>query len=254
MSLIPSAGSSVAVAKPPLGQRVWLGWTLAWGAIWSAIQVGPNLVALALSPTARTFWRWLRVWAGMVMGGAGIRVTGQGTAPSGAVVYVSNHQSMLDIPALTRGIPAPFVFVARAGLGSLPIVGAILRHSRCVLVDRSTAGGVERAMDEARERLESGESVLFFPEGTRSYGAEMRSFYPGAFRLTQSAGVPVVPVAVNGAWALINERQRTARPGVVSVRLGEPLPNVEGEGVGDLTLRAHDAVERLLDQEGLTAG
>ena len=246
MSLMPSAGPSAAVATPPLAQRVWLGWALAWGAVWSAIQVGPNLVALAWSPTARTFWRWLRVWAGMVMGGAGIRVTSRGRAPSGAVVYVANHQSMLDIPALTRGIPAPFVFVARAGLASLPIVGAILRHSRCVLVDRSTEAGVERAMDQARERLASGESVLFFPEGTRSYGSEMRSFYPGAFRLAQDAGVPIVPVAVDGAWALVNERERTARPGVVSVRLGEPLAEVEGEGVGDLTRRAHDAVEALL--------
>lgn len=245
---MPSAGSSAAVAKPPIGQRVWLGWALAWGAIWSAIQVGPNLIALALSPTARTFWRWLRVWSGMVLGGAGIRVTSQGRAPSGAVVYVANHQSMLDIPALTRGIPAPFVFVARAGLGALPIVGTILRHSRCVLVDRRTSGGVERAMDQARERLESGESVLFFPEGTRSYGPEMRSFYPGAFRLAQSAGVPIVPVAVDGAWELVNERQRTARPGVVSVRLGPPLAEVAGEGVGDLTVRAHDAVAGLLGE------
>ena len=247
MSLIPTAESS-ALTPSTLGPRLWLGWTLLWGAVWSVIQVGPNLVALAVWPTARTFWRWLRVWSGVVMGGAGIRVESRGEAPPGAAVYVANHQSMLDIPVLTRGIPAPFVFVARAGLGALPIVGAILRHSRCVLVDRKAPGGVERAMEEAAERLASGESVLFFPEGTRSYGPEMRPFYPGAFRLALSAGVPVVPVAVDGAWSLVNERERTAQPGVVTVRVGAPLAARPGEHVGDLTLRAHDAVGRLLVQ------
>ena len=246
MSLMPSADTSAAVAKPPLGTRLWLGWALAWGAIWSTIQVGPNLVALRLWPTARTFWRWLRVWAGTVLAGAGIRVESRGAAPDGAVVYVANHQSMLDILVLTLGIGAPFVFVARASLGAVPIVGAILRHSRCVLMDRKAPGGAERAMEQAGERLAAGESVLFFPEGTRSYGPDVRAFYPGAFRLAQAAGVPVVPVAVDGAWALVNERERTARPGVVTVRVGAPLAAVASENVGDLTLRAHDAVERLL--------
>lgn len=238
--------SQAVAPSVPLAPRLWLGWTLLWATLVSLVQIGPNLAALAWRPTARTFWRWLRVWSRLVLGGAGIRVESRGEAPPAPVVYVANHQSMLDIPVLTIGIPAPFVFVARAGLGRLPIVGAILRRSRCVLIDRQAPGGREAGLAAAGERLAAGESVLFFPEGTRSYGAEVRPFYPGAFRLAQAAGVPVVPVAVDGAHELVNERQRTARPGTVSVRLGAPLPEIPGEGLGELTVRAHDAVAALL--------
>ncbi len=239
---------TVAPARSPLAARLWLGWTLLWAALVSLVQVGPNLAALALWPTARTFWRWLRVWSRLVLGGAGIRVRAEGAAASGPVVYVANHQSMLDIPVLTLAIGAPFVFVARAGLGRVPVVGAILRHSRCVLIDRRAPGGAEAGLAEAAERLAAGEAVLFFPEGTRSYGAGLGAFYPGAFRLAERAGVPVVPVAVDGAWRLVNEHQRTARPGRVRVRVGRPIPSRPGEGAGALAERAHDQVARLLDR------
>ena len=240
---------TVAPARP-LAARLWLGWTLLWATLVSLVQIVPNLVALALWPTARTFWRWLRVWSRLILGGAGIRVRARGAAAIGPVVYVANHQSMLDIPVLTLAIGAPFVFVARAGLGRLPVVGAILRYSRCVLVDRRAPGGAEAALAEAAERLAAGEAVLFFPEGTRSYGADLGAFYPGAFRLAESAGVPVVPVAVDGAWRLINERERTARPGRVHVRIGRPMAPNAGEDAGALAERAHAEVARLLAVEG----
>ena len=239
--------SSVAASRP-VAARLWLAWTLLWSAVVSLVQVGPNLLALAWWPTARTFWRWLRVWSRLVLGGAGIRVESVGAPAEGPAVYVANHQSMLDIPVLTLAIGAPFVFVARAGLGQIPIVGAILRHSRCVLVDRRAPGGAEAALVQAAERLAAGESVLFFPEGTRSYGAALGSFYPGAFRLAERVGVPVVPVAVDGAWRLVNESARTARPGRVAVRIGRPISAEAGEGAGALAERAHDEVARLLNR------
>ena len=231
--------------SPPLAARAWLGWALLWTAIVSVVQVGPNLVALRLWPTARTFWRWLRVWSRLVLGGAGIRVEGRGQA-DGPVVYVANHQSIVDIPVLTVAIGAPFVFVARAGLGRVPIVGAILRRSRCVLIDRRAPGGAEAALDQAVDRLAAGESVLFFPEGTRSYGGGLGTFYPGAFRVAERAGVPVVPVSVDGAGRLVNEQARTARPGRVTVRVGTPIP--PGPGAGALAEQAHAAVAELLGE------
>ena len=230
---------------PSLAARLWLGWTLVWAGLVSLVQIGPNLVALAVWPTARTFWRWLRAWSWLVLGGAGIRVDARGEAARGPVVYVANHQSMLDIPVLTLAIGAPFVFVARAGLGRLPVVGAVLRRSRCVLVDRGAPGGAEAALDQAAARLAAGEAVLFFPEGTRSYGAELGAFYPGAFRLAVRAGVPVVPVAVDGAWRLVNEQARTARPGRVRVRVGRPIS--PGGDPDVLSERARDAIHQLLD-------
>ena len=224
--------------------RVWFVWTLVWNALVLTAIWPPWMLAMTLRPTARTFWRGLRVWVRTVHAGCGFRVVSRGEAPDRAVVYVANHQAMLDIFALAVGIQAPFVFVARAELRRLPLVGSVLAHSRCVLLDRRSPGGTRAGLEAARERLAAGESVLFFPEGTRSYGRALGRFYPGAFRLALEAGVPVVPVAIDGAYRVLDESGKTARPGRVTVRLGTPLPP-DGTAA-DLVLEARAAVDALL--------
>ena len=224
--------------------RVWFYWTLLWNVAVLA-SVWPAWVAsMWLWPTSRTFWGWLRAWAWAVLTGCGFRVEGAASAPAGPVVYAANHQAMLDIPALALGVPAPFVFVARSELRRLPLVGSILAVSRCVFLDRRAPGGTGAALEAARERLEAGESVLFFPEGTRSYGRRLGRFYPGAFRLALEAGVPVVPVAIDGAYRLLDESGKAARPGRVTVRLGPPIP--PSGTAPALAARARSAVDALL--------
>ncbi|MGB3545246.1 lysophospholipid acyltransferase family protein [Rubrivirga sp.] len=203
--------------------RVWFFWTLTWNVVVLATMWPAWILAMKLWPTSRTFWTWLRAWAWLVLTGCGFRVEGAHDAPRGPVVYAANHQAMLDIPALALGIPAPFVFVARSELRRLPLVGSILAVSRCVFLDRRAPGGTDAALEAARERLEAGESVLLFPEGTRSYGRDLGRFYPGAFRLALEAGVSVVPVAIDGAYRLLDENGETAQPGRVTVKLGAPI-------------------------------
>ena len=210
----------------------------------------PWIVALRAWPTARTFWLWMRAWTRVVFRLCGFRVLSTREGASGAevgpAVYVSNHQAMLDIPALTAGIDAPFVFVARGDLRRVPLVSGVLRHSRCVFLDRGVAGGAERAMEACTERLASGESVLFFPEGTRSFDGRVQRFRRGAFQLALLADVPVVPVALGGMHELLDERARAARPGDVRIRVGAPMHARPGETDREFAERAQAEVARLL--------
>ena len=225
--------------------RLWFGWTLLWNALVLAAMWPAWIAALRLWPSSRTFSGWLAAWARVVLGGCGFRVRGEWTARArGAVVYVANHQAMLDIPALALAVPDPFVFVARSELRRLPLVGSILARSLCVFVDRHAPGGTEAALAEAAGRLAEGHSVLFFPEGSRSYDGRLGAFYPGAFRLAERAGVPVVPVGIGGTHGLLNERQKAARPGRVTIRVGAPI--APGAGAEALMQAAHAATERLL--------
>lgn len=115
--------------------RLWFAWTLLWYLLATPPLWVLWVVALRLWPTSRTFSGWLAAWARVVLGGCGFRIRGVvAERPCGAVVYVANHQAMLDIPALALAIPAPFV--ARSELRRLPLVGSILSHSLCVFVDR----------------------------------------------------------------------------------------------------------------------
>ena len=211
-----------------------------------ALAWGPWVLAMRARPTARTFWGGFRAWIRVVFGLNGFRVRAAGAPPGGPVVYVSNHQTMLDIAVLVLGIGAPFVFVARASLRRVPLVGSVLARSRCVFLDRSSRAGVAAAMAASAERLAAGESVLFFPEGSRTFGGPTTRFYPGAFRLAQAAGVPVVPVALGGTQRLFDERRKAAAPGRVGVRLGAPLRARPGESADAFAARARAAVDVLL--------
>ena len=231
----------------PLAARLWFGWTLLWNAVVIAALWPFWTAALVASPTSRTAAWWYRLWARVTLAGCGIRVAAERPAPwppAGPVVYVANHQAMVDVPAFALGVAAPFVFVARAELRRLPLVGGLLRRSRGVFLDRATPRAAVAALAEAGGRLREGHSVLFYPEGTRGYGGPLGAFSAGAFRLAARAGVPVVPVAIEGAWRVLNERTRQARPGVVTVRVGAPIPPTTDAGA--LADRARAAVAESL--------
>ena len=223
--------------------RLHYAWTLLWCAVVSVALIGPGLVFYRLRPTSRRFWQWMRVWSRAVLGGTGFRVVSTGRAPAGPAVFVANHQAMLDIPALFLGIGRPFVFVARSELRRIPLVGTVLTATRCVYLDRGAAGP---GLAEAARRVAEGDAVVFFPEGTRRYGAGVGRFHSGAFRLAIEAGVPVVPVAIDGSPDVLHERAMTARPGAVTVRLGDPLHPLPDEAARAFADRARAAVLRLL--------
>ncbi|HEX9950995.1 MAG TPA: lysophospholipid acyltransferase family protein [Rubricoccaceae bacterium] len=248
--MTPTAVSPPAPA-PPLAARLWFAWVLVANALVLLVLWVPGMLDLKLHRTARTLQRWARPWSWTALSLAGIRVEtvlepGAEATPTGPVVYVANHQAMADIPVLVLAIREPFLFVARVALARLPLIGSVLKASVCVFLDRSQPGGGEAALAEAEARLALGESVLFFPEGTRRYAGPPGPFFAGAFRLAARAGVPVVPVAIGGSHRLSNERERTARPGRVRVGIGAPLRPEPGETPEALAERARGHVARLL--------
>jgi 1-acyl-sn-glycerol-3-phosphate acyltransferase len=119
------------------------------------------------------------------------------TDPRRPYVVVSNHQSNADIPVISR-LPWEMKWVAKVELFRLPIVGWLLRLAGDIAVDRGDSESRSRVLVAARRYLRARCSVMFFPEGTRSRDGRVRSFAPGAFRLAIDAGVPVLPLAVDG--------------------------------------------------------
>lgn len=235
---------------PSLASRLWFAWTMLVYLVVSPPFWAAWMLALWVRPTAGVFWRWFRVYDRVVYALCGFRLRtvreGASGAEVGPAVYVSNHQAMMDIPALALALDAPFVFVARASLRRVPLVGSVLHRSPCVFLDRSAPRGAESALAESAERLASGVSVLFFPEGTRSYDGALLPFRRGAFQVALDAGVPVVPVALGDTHHLLDERARAARPGRLEVRVGPPMHAAAGETPEAFAARAQEEVQRLL--------
>ncbi len=112
-------------------------------------------------------------------------------------VVVANHQSNADIPVISR-LPWEMKWVAKAELFRLPVAGWMMRLAGDIPVARRSPESRAAVLLAARQTLADRCSVMFFPEGTRSRDGRVRRFQSGAFRLAIDAGVPILPLAIDG--------------------------------------------------------
>jgi 1-acyl-sn-glycerol-3-phosphate acyltransferase len=192
-----------------------------------------------------------RLWGKMLLAVSFIRVRSEGLEkldPKANYVFVSNHASLMDIPALLSTLPNQFRFFAKKGLYRIPFLGWHLRWAGHIPVDRSNARASLKSMGEgARVISERHISVLLFPEGGRS-ATGLRAFKEGAAYIAIKAGVPAVPVAIVGLRELLPMGSGHIRSGSVTVRVGDPIPtaglNVHARE--ELTARLHDEIAAML--------
>jgi 1-acyl-sn-glycerol-3-phosphate acyltransferase len=176
--------------------------------------------------------------------------------PGVSYVFVANHASYMDIPAILARLPHQFRFFAKKGLYSIPFLGTHLKRAGHLPVDRSSARASLRSMTEgARIITERGISVLLFPEGGRSPHG-LRAFKEGAAYIAIKAGVPIVPIAIRGMRELLPMNSIHLRSGEVTLRVGDPIPTT-GLTISDrmeLSQRLYDEIARLLSVEYDMAG
>jgi 1-acyl-sn-glycerol-3-phosphate acyltransferase len=172
----------------------------------------------------------------------------EGRWPEGgrAFVVVANHQSILDILMLSR-IPRELKWVAKEELFRIPWAGWMLRMSGDIAIRRGDAESGGEALAKAKAYLERGQSVIIFPEGTRSAKGTLLPFKSGAFRLALDAQVPVLPIAVHGTAQGMPKGGPWVRPCRAFARI---LPPVETAGRStDETTRLRDEVRALIAAE-----
>ena len=138
-------------------------------------------------------------------------------------VFVANHVSNIEAPALFQVLPRISV-VMKESLGRIPLLGYAMRMGGFICVDRKAKDSRKHALELAVQTLRSGISMLIFPEGTRNPTAKLLPFRPGPFQIAIEAGVPVVPVTVHGAAALMPRQATYMRPGELTLRFHPPVP------------------------------
>jgi 1-acyl-sn-glycerol-3-phosphate acyltransferase len=180
-----------------------------------------------LDRTGHAAHRVARSWGRMLLAVSFIRVRPEGLErldPSGSYVFVANHASYMDIPALLAVLPQQYRFFAKSGLYRIPFLGWHLRWAGHLPVDRSNARNSLKSMSAGAQAIrERHISLLLFPEGGRSPKG-LREFREGAAYIAIKAGVPVVPVAIVGMRELLPMNSIHIRSGRVVVRVGEPIP------------------------------
>ena len=171
-----------------------------------------------------------RAWAFLILKTTGVRVSisGLDALPRDTpYLFLANHQSIYDIPVLFWHLPYQIRILAKASLGSFPFLGWHLRRSGHVLVDRSKPGN--STMLQIKELMRQRVSLLVFPEGTRSADGRVARFRAGIVLLAIEAGLPIVPVAVEGTRHVMRKGRLMTCPGNVRVRVMEPVPTATWE-------------------------
>jgi 1-acyl-sn-glycerol-3-phosphate acyltransferase len=219
----------------------------------STIVLGTlSLLASFFDKTGNSQHAIARVWGRLLLAASLIRVRAEGVEQldrNATYVFISNHQSLMDIPAILCTLPFQFRFFAKKGLYQVPFVGTHLNRAGHLPVDRSSARASLKSMTEGAKIIsERGVSVLLFPEGGRAPEG-LREFKEGAAYIAIKAGVPIVPMAIVGMREKLPMGSVHVRSGKVAVRVGQPIPTA-GMTIGsrlELTERLYREVARLLE-------
>ena len=159
-------------------------------------------------------------------------------------VFVSNHESLIDVVLLPAILPRTVKFLAKKELRRIPLWGWGFAATGAILIDRQDPRGAVASIREALKTLPRGWSVMVFPEGTRSLDGQMRPFKKGAFHMAMQAGLPVVPIGLCGARDIVRKDGWLIRPGKVYVTVGKPISSAawRPETVDDHAAQCREAV------------
>jgi 1-acyl-sn-glycerol-3-phosphate acyltransferase len=178
---------------------------------------------------------WVRYQLSRVFLGPGLRllartsVVGAENVPaSGAAILASNHLSVLDSFYLPFMLERPVTFAAKSEYftGKRPqdrIVGAYLRATKQLSVDRAGARAAQEMLEAALALLKDGSLFGIYPEGTRSPDGRLYRGRTGVGWLALQSGAPVIPVAMVGTDRLLPPGSKIPRPGRIEIRIGKPL-------------------------------
>jgi 1-acyl-sn-glycerol-3-phosphate acyltransferase len=171
----------------------------------------------------------------------GIRIKVEGRIPPGPHLIAVKHQSMLETMEMVRLTDAP-VIVIKKELADIPLFGSMTRRYGVIAVERSAGAKALRALvDEGREAIATGRSIIIYPEGTRVRVGEMPPLKSGFAALYRVLGLPVVPVAVDSGrlWG----RGFVHRRGTVTLKVGQTIP--AGLDRKSVEARVHAAINVL---------
>lgn len=202
-----------------------------------------GIAVLATTPfTARFHEPIYKHWSHRVLCAGGVELQVEGAerlAQDQRYVFMANHQSYLDVPALVIASPVPLRFVAKRQLARIPLFGQAMQAIGTIPIDRKNHQEAVNKLREAQKSVGQRFSLVFFAEGTRSLDGELMPFKKGGVAMALALGVPIVPVTIAGAFEVMPRGKAEIRPGPVRISFGEPI------AVGE---EAPGERERLLEQ------
>jgi 1-acyl-sn-glycerol-3-phosphate acyltransferase len=190
-----------------------------------------------------------RAWSWLILKTTGVGVTVEGLerlTPGTTYVFVSNHQSIYDTPVVFASLPYQLRIIAKQSLARFPVLGWHLKRGRHLFVDRRhpDRGGI---LKRWRTLVDEGLSLIIYAEGTRSADGRVARFKAGSFLLAIEAGLPIVPLAIEGTRHVMKKGRLRTEPGHATLVIHDPIepPPLDAPTVRDAKELA-DRVHRIV--------
>ena len=197
------------------------------------------------------FFRWCPwAWSKCILWTFGIKVTVKGLENidlNKPYVFVSNHASMADIPTVMVALNGRVNIVFKKELTRVPIWGWALRFGPFIMIDRSNPRDAMGSIERAAQTIRGGQSVILFPEGTRTTDGRLQPFKRGAFTVAAKSRVPVVPMIINNTYGILPKGSLNVKRANIAVILEKPIPTIGLESKADemsLSEEAYKAIEK----------
>ena len=203
--------------------------------LWSTLILMMLILPFKWRHGVGTSWADTVIWLARLICDVCWEIHGHNNIPDQACILVVNHQSNWET-FFTTMLQRRQVWLLKKELVKMPYVGWAMHAMGPVAIDRKQGREALRMLlEEGKQRLDSGYSLVIYPEGTRSPVDEPQPFKVGAGRLAQDAGVPVIPIAHNAGqfWP----KKGRMHSGTVQVVIGEPI-NIEGKSPKEINALA----------------
>lgn len=188
---------------------------------------------------------WCRMIARTV--GADVHVHGvDNIRPGVSYVFLSTHQSYMDIPAMLGYLPAQLRIAAKKSLFRIPFMGWHLTRAGHIPVDRGSTEKAIAVMQKAATYIRDGVCAFVFPEGTRSPDGALHGFKKGGFKLAMQAGVQIIPVTIIGSRQVLPKHSIIFRPGRIDMFIDPPIPTGPDGDLNELMKEVRSAMARHL--------
>ena len=157
-----------------------------------------------------------------------IKVSGlEHVDPTKTYIFMANHVNLFDglvlyghIPNFVRGVELETHF-------NWPFWGLIVKRIGNIPISRAGGRQALQSLDQAKQRIADGTSIIILPEGTRTLTGELGEFKRGPFILAKGAGADIVPMAMINAYRIKRKGSSIIHPGTMELRFGAPIPYQE---------------------------
>ena len=223
---------------------------VAWPlvALYTVVMASLSLLLSLFDRSGRLQHWCARAWSRMIARTAmlEVRVRGAENVREGvSYVFLSTHQSWLDIPVMLGYLPSQLRIAAKREVFQIPFLGWHMRRAGHIPINRGSTAEAVASLRRATADLRGGVSAFLFPEGTRSRDGSLQPLKKGGFKLGLQAGLPLVPVAIVGTRRAMPRGSLVLRPGPVDLYIAPPIPTagLTDEDLPALIEAVRDAME-----------